>query len=109
MSMNKSEMKILNLLIIFKIGGYENTMIWKKMVVMKSFLYGIFWSRSRSRKLLIISAQAPAKKAGSGRLRLRNTVKNTTLPVKHVHVNTKVSKWTQFSKPISIISDLYQY
>ena len=69
MSMNKSEMKILNLLIIFKIGGYENTMIWKKMVVMKSFLYGIFWSRSR--KLLIISAPAPAKKAGSGRLRLR--------------------------------------
>ena len=79
MSMNKilegRIEKILNLLvlIIFKIGGYENTMIWKKMVVMKSFLYGIFWSRSR--KLLIISAPAPApaKKAGSGRLRLRNT------------------------------------
>ena len=77
MSMNKilegRIEKILNLLvlIILKIGGYENTMIWKKMVVMKSFLYGIFWSRSR--KLLIISAPAPApaKKAGSGRLRLR--------------------------------------
>ena len=75
MSMNKiiegRIEKILNLLvlIIFKIGGYENTMIWKKMVVMKSFLYGIFWSRSR--KLLIISAPAPVKKAGSGRLRLR--------------------------------------
>ena len=81
MSMNKilegRIEKILNLLvlIILKIGGYENTMIWKKMVVIKSFLYGIFWSRSRSRKLLIISAPAPApapaKKAGSGRLRLR--------------------------------------
>ena len=76
MSMNKilegRIEKILNLLvlIIFKIGGYENTMIWKKMVVMKSFLYGIFWSRSRSRKLLIISAPAPAKKAGSGSVTL---------------------------------------
>ena len=83
MSMNKilegRIEKILNLLvlIIFKIGGYENTMIWKKMVVMKSFLYGIFWSRSRSRKLLIISAPAPAKKAGSGRLRLRLRLRNT--------------------------------
>ena len=85
MSMNKilegRIEKILNLLvlIIFKIGGYENTMIWKKMVVMKSFLYGIFWSRSR--KLLIISAPAPAptpaKKAGSGRLRLRLRLRNT--------------------------------
>ena len=84
MSMNKilegRIEKILNLLvlIIFKIGGYENTMIWKKMVVMKSFLYGIFWSRSR--KLLIISAPAPAKKAGSGRLRLRNTALHWILP-----------------------------
>ena len=82
MSMNKilegRIEKILNLLvlIILKIGGYENTMIWKKMVVMKSFLYGIFWSRSRSRKLLIISAPAstPAKKAGSGSATLLNYI-----------------------------------
>ena len=49
-------------LFLKKFGGYEDIIIYKKKAVYEN----TFRSQSRSRKSVIVSAPAPAKKGGSG-------------------------------------------
>ena len=61
--------------VIVYIGGYEDIIIWKKMLFFENTFIGNFpepepESEPEPKKNVIVSAPAPAKK---GRLRLRNT------------------------------------